>query len=184
MEQHAVPTPRDTAGTRSIDTEHSWWYKTDILTGNRVIPSVYGINSGILAMGLRMTSHWTAAAFTGLLSVPGWEQVNEWMNEWTNEFFNFRKLEPTVERYGQGKTEELGEKPVPADWPGRETGASRWEAGAQPPEPWHAFIRHKTNTRWSIIYREGNKLIISRPHYSKEKHWSKGVFPKCLNCND
>jgi hypothetical protein len=43
-----------------------------------------------------------------------------------------------VERYLQGKTEELGEKPVPVplcppqiplDWPGREPGLPRWEAG-------------------------------------------------------
>jgi hypothetical protein len=27
--------------------------------------------SGILVMGVRLTSHWTAAAFMGLLSVPG-----------------------------------------------------------------------------------------------------------------
>jgi hypothetical protein len=25
----------------------------------------------ILIMGVRLTSHWTAAAFTGLLSIPG-----------------------------------------------------------------------------------------------------------------
>jgi hypothetical protein len=36
-------------------------------------------------MGVRLTSHWTAAAFTGLLFVPGREWmklVNGWMNEW------------------------------------------------------------------------------------------------------
>jgi hypothetical protein len=27
-------------------------------------------SSGILIMGVRLTSHWTAAVFTGLLSVP------------------------------------------------------------------------------------------------------------------
>jgi hypothetical protein len=53
------------------------------------------IYSGILVMGVRLTFHWTAAAFTGLLSVPGWGWVkgwmNEWMNKWMNFFFNFRK---------------------------------------------------------------------------------------------
>jgi hypothetical protein len=47
-------------------------------------------------MGVRLTSHWTAAAFTGLLSVPGWgwvkgEWMNEWMNGWMNFSFNFWK---------------------------------------------------------------------------------------------
>jgi hypothetical protein len=41
----------------------------------------------ILIMGVRPTSHWTAATFTGLLFVPGWE----WMSERTF-FFNFRKF--------------------------------------------------------------------------------------------
>jgi hypothetical protein len=46
--------------------------------------------SGVLVMGVRLTSHWTAASFTGLSSVPGWGWVKGWMNEWTF-FFNFRK---------------------------------------------------------------------------------------------
>jgi hypothetical protein len=91
-------------------------------------------------MGVRLTSHWTAAAFTGLLFVPGWGWVKGWMNEWMNELFFliFGKVKPTVEWYWQGKTEELGEKPVPVplcplqnplDWPGREPRSPRWEAG-------------------------------------------------------
>jgi hypothetical protein len=43
-------------------------------------------------MGVRLTSHWTAAAFTGLLSVLGWGWVKGWMNERMKEnyFFNYQ----------------------------------------------------------------------------------------------
>jgi hypothetical protein len=78
------------------------------------------------------------------------------MSEWTNCFFLiFEKKEPTVERYWQGKTEELGEKPVPVplcppqillDWPGRETRPPRWEACDVPPEPWHGQTALCLNT--------------------------------------
>jgi hypothetical protein len=44
---------------------------------------------GILVMGVGLTSHWTAAVFTGLLSVPGWGWVKGWMKELF--FFNFQK---------------------------------------------------------------------------------------------
>jgi hypothetical protein len=90
-------------------------------------------DSGILIMGVRLTSHWTAAAFTGLLFLPGWEWMNGWMSE-KYFFLIYEKVEPTVEWYWHGKTEELGEKPVPVplcppqiplDWPG----PPRWEAG-------------------------------------------------------
>jgi hypothetical protein len=62
---------------------------------------------------------------------------NEWMNGlmdgWVKGFFlgGGGNVEPTVEWYWQGKTEGLGEKPVPVplcppqiplDWPGREPG--------------------------------------------------------------
>jgi hypothetical protein len=42
---------------------------TKLNTGRQMI-SLYNAMS-ILIMGVRLTSHWTAAAFTGLLSVPG-----------------------------------------------------------------------------------------------------------------
>jgi hypothetical protein len=93
--------------------------------------------SGVLIMEVRPTSHWTAAAFTDLLFVPGWEWMSEWVNEWINEwmsertifFLIFGNVEPLVEWYWHGKTEGLGEKAVsvrlcppqiPLDWPGRE----------------------------------------------------------------
>jgi hypothetical protein len=80
---------------------------------------------------------------TGLLLVPGWEWMSEWVNGWmkwmSERFFLFSgNVEPTVELYWKGKTEGLGEKPVPVplcpsqiplDWPGREPGPPRWEAG-------------------------------------------------------
>jgi hypothetical protein len=50
--------------------------------------------SGILIMGVRLTSHWTAAAFTGLLSVPGWEWMSEWV-KWMSErtiLFSFSEM--------------------------------------------------------------------------------------------
>jgi hypothetical protein len=76
-------------------------------------PQNYALYFGILVMGVRLTSYWTAAAFTGLLSVPGWRWVKGWMNERTIFFLIFGKVEPTVEWYWQGKTEELGEKLAP-----------------------------------------------------------------------
>jgi hypothetical protein len=33
------------------------------------------------------------------------------------------------------------------DWPGIEPGAPRWEAGGQPPEPWHGF---DTPLMWTV----------------------------------
>jgi hypothetical protein len=56
----------------------------------------------LIIMGVRLTSHWTAAAFVGLLFVPGW------MNEWMNCFFLiFGNVDPTLKWYRQGKTEKL-----------------------------------------------------------------------------
>jgi hypothetical protein len=67
------------------------WYFTHRLQGNKKHCSDYirfftsvmqefcwknCSSSGILIMGVRLTFYWTAAAFTGLLFVPGWE----WMN--------------------------------------------------------------------------------------------------------
>jgi hypothetical protein len=49
----------------------------------------YRVYSGVLIMGVSLTCHWTAAAFTGLLFVP--RRINEWMDEWKNFLFNFRK---------------------------------------------------------------------------------------------
>jgi hypothetical protein len=46
--------------------------------------------SGILVMGVRLTSHWTAATFTSLLFVPGWGWEKGWMDERTF-FFIFWK---------------------------------------------------------------------------------------------
>jgi hypothetical protein len=66
------------------------------------------------------------------------ERMNEWKGEWMNEMDEWKNyfflilgknVELTVESYWQGKTEGLGEKPVPLDWPGREPGPPRWEAG-------------------------------------------------------
>jgi hypothetical protein len=34
----------------------------------------------ILVMGVRLTSHYSADAFTGLLLVPGWEWMSEWLS--------------------------------------------------------------------------------------------------------
>jgi hypothetical protein len=59
------------------------------------------------------------------------ERMGEWMNEWKLFFLVFGNVEPAVEWYWQGKTEGLGEKPVPVplcppqiplDCPGREPG--------------------------------------------------------------
>jgi hypothetical protein len=43
--------------------------------------------------GVRLASHWTVAAFTGLLFVNGWEWMSEWVknewNGWAKELFIF-----------------------------------------------------------------------------------------------
>jgi hypothetical protein len=71
----------------------------------------------ILVIGVRLTSHWTAAAFTGLLFVPRWGWVKRWMNEWMNErtiFFNFRKSEAHDEMILTGENRRTGRKPCPS----------------------------------------------------------------------
>jgi hypothetical protein len=64
----------------------------------------------ILIIGVRLTSHWTAAAFTGLLFVPGWE----WMSEITI-FFNFRKFRAHGGMILTGETRRTRRKTCPSD---------------------------------------------------------------------
>jgi hypothetical protein len=71
-----------TEGLRKSNPSHYSWS-----SGRDLHPETL-VDSRILIMGLTLTCHWTAAAFTGLLSVPGW--VRRWTNERTF-FFNFRK---------------------------------------------------------------------------------------------
>jgi hypothetical protein len=70
--------------------------------------------SGILIMVLGLTSHWTAATFMGILLIPRWEWMSEWMNEtneWVSErttfFLIFGNVEPVVEWYWRGKPKTL-----------------------------------------------------------------------------
>jgi hypothetical protein len=60
-------------------------YEPKHVVGKAILMST--VFSGILVMGVRLTSHWTAAAFTGLLFVSEWE----WVSERKRYFFNFRK---------------------------------------------------------------------------------------------
>jgi hypothetical protein len=50
------------------------------------LTELWTVYSGILLMGVRLTSHWTAAAFTGLLFIPGWEWISEWVKKHSNKF--------------------------------------------------------------------------------------------------
>jgi hypothetical protein len=52
-----------------------------------IVPQLEILLFYILVMGVRLMSHWTATAFTGLFFVPGWG----WMGEWTI-ILNFSKM--------------------------------------------------------------------------------------------
>jgi hypothetical protein len=72
--------------TRTFHSEWSqfFFYTRQAFFGGRGLHFLSLPYSGILIMGVRLTSHWTAAAFTGLLSVLRW--VKGWMKEL---FFQF-----------------------------------------------------------------------------------------------
>jgi hypothetical protein len=119
----------------------SWVYLMTLCEIHRFLYSGYGGETDVSLACSRFYGPFVRPRMR--MSEDGWRWVNEWMNIF---FLIFGKLEPTVEWYWQGKTEDLREKTVPVplcppqiplDWLGHEPGPPRWEADDKPPDPWH-----------------------------------------------